>query len=210
MKPKTNQPKKHTKLRISTTLLILVVLAVGGTFLYKNHQKQQAIAKERSEYAQAEKDLDSLLFQLATKFGQPVSATKDKSCGYASSFNEFAQHGDLYCGITETIAYETANLDSATQQAQAISGQIDSMGIFKTGASSSVFAHDTSPPPTQVLSVHISNKTELNCSSDYTYFLNSTANGYPKISDTNANGLLIQLSCGSRPAKAAYYPFKSS
>jgi hypothetical protein len=206
MAAKPNQPTKKPRLRSITVITAIILLAIGGFLLFRHHQNTQAIAKERAQYAQAEKDLDALTAQIIAKFGQPVSNSEDKSCGYTSSFNEFAAHGDLYCSVNNNIVYSQASKDEANNTVNLISNEIKKSTSFNYGSYSTALAN-TLVTPIQLRSESIKDAGGLKCSVLYTYFLSTDKD---QVHVDSPAGLELSMSCGSRPAEAAHYPINGS
>lgn len=184
-------------------ILLAALLLISGVFLYKHQQNNKAIAAERAQYAQAEKDMDALVAQITAKFGKPDNSKKVKSCGYTSV--EFGR-GDRYCGISIAIAYPILSREAATQLSEEISSHIKSSSTFEYGSSSKALAN-TSITPIELKSESFRDRDGLDCGASYTYSLASdSAAAYAGIRSKAAQTLSLSMSCGSRPAKSAYYP----
>ncbi len=199
----TYKPRKRRRLLI---ILLVIVLIVGGFYAVKHIQKDRAIVKERMQYSAAEADLNGLADQIVAKFGKPADRKQRNYCGYTSSFNEFAAHGDLYCNETVSLVYAVTNKEGAIELTRTVAGVIKVAPSFRFESSSNILA-DSAPPPTLLSSSNSTDQSKLECNFDNTYFVGGmqdrTKN--PNVA-ANQPALEIDLSCGSRPAKAAYFP----
>jgi hypothetical protein len=186
-------------------ILLAALLLVSGVFLYKHQQNNKAIAAERAQYAQAEQDMDALAAQITTKFGKPDDSKKVKACGYTSNSNEF-QRGDLYCSEALGIAYSVDSKDAAINLAKDMSDSARTNKNFVFSVYSNGLA-DISTTPIQIARESMRNRSGLNCGAEYTFFNASdsvTSNIVLRVK--HESGLELSISCGSRPAKSAYYP----
>lgn len=201
-------PKKHSTLRVFLICLLAIALVGGGWLFYHYEQNNEAIAKERAQYAQAEKDMDTLASQIVTSLGQPDDSRTIKSCGYTSNSNEF-ERGDLYCSNTVELTYPVSNRESANQLTTNISNRIKSSSTFVYGDFSTALAN-ISITPAELRSESFREMNGLKCSASYTYLLaTDSTSGYSGIRSRAAQTLSLVMSCGSRPAKTAYYPITS-
>jgi hypothetical protein len=168
-------------------------------FLYKNHQKNEAIAKERAQYAQAEKDLDALSAQIITKFGQPDDQKKVKECGHTSS--DFGT-GILFCTVSQFLFYPVANLDEANTKVAEVS--------TINPAFSGLITQDGKP----ILAAKSLELSRLDCSIGFSVHPSSDNLenlGYTSLYLKNSElGLLVEFSCSAKHPKAEYFPLKDS
>ncbi len=202
-----NNPKELLALIVLIALLVAPFIAWRAV-VHKHHIRDQAIAVERAQFAQTEKDLNILLSYVTDRFGKPDDESKNKSCGYTSSFSEIKK-GDLYCHIDISFVYGVQDRGSAKTLALGAEDFIKLLPLFKYTSASDALANTL--PPEELLSASYTDvETKLDCSVGYLYFLTSNniaAQGYANLKLQKANqGLLIELTCGVRPAKAEYYP----
>src|SRR4051812_40805479 len=94
--------RRHKVLFGFLDLIVVAALVITAVAIYKNEQKQKAIAAERLQYNQAEKDLDALSAQIVAKFRQPDDSTKVKESRYTSNFPKWEKR-ELYCFVALKI-----------------------------------------------------------------------------------------------------------
>lgn len=198
---------KRSKLLLLLFPLAIIVLTPSGVIAYKYHEKSVAIAQERTAYSQAEIDMDKTAASIAEKFGKPDDSTKDKSCGYTSNPDEF-EKGELYCGTDVYQLYNVQNKASATILTTQIENYLQGKG--------SPFYVDQTIPANNILPAIIATRSysfkSLNCRRSYTYDVLQNAVTLLRLKRSKVSGysLIIDLSCGSRPAKAAIYPIEQN
>jgi hypothetical protein len=191
--------KKSQKRKIVTIILVLALCAAAGTFFYKQHQKNEAIAKERAQYAQAEQDLDTLSAQIIAKFGQPDDQKKVRKCGYTSS--DYGT-GALFCKVNDYLLFPSTDVDSTKNMAN----QMTELG----GIFSGLMADETLPG----IASSSFGLESLGCLTDVSYHTSSENLKLLGFADlhlkTSQQGTLIELSCSARHPRAVYYPILDS
>jgi len=183
---------------------LIVVLGVGGIITNKYIQKNAAVSEERAAYNAAEADLDRTAAFIQAKLGPPDDTTEYKYCGYTSNPDEF-ERGDLYCSINNYLVYvidSKAGANAATKEAE---------GFLRDGTP---YYADQTIEANNILPATIASTDydfrHLDCARTYTYDTMQSAALSVKFDAAGQTGnvLVIDLSCGSRPAKAAYYPIE--
>jgi hypothetical protein len=206
-KTKTAGPKNRRK--VIFLGFVLVALVVAGLAIYKQHQKNEAIAKERAQYVQAEKDLDALSAQIITKFGQPDDQKKVKECGHTSDTFELAPKGELFCNVANYLTYPVNNLEEAKADAIRLETAISPARTESNFLSNSMA---TEPFPVKIGTKDYKDQG-LNCFRSYTYVSPGELIGnvgFPKLQLSTAQGLLVQTECGAQTPKAVYYPLQDN
>lgn len=194
---------------VPAILLTLVLLIAGGILVHRFHVRSAAIAKERAQLVQAEEDMNALTIHISSKIGKPDSNSMVKSCGYTSNPNEFSK-GDLYCSASLEMVYTVSDRVSAVELSTSLSTQLreEPSFIYKNSSSSMAGVNVT---PVELMSQTLKDKSGISCGVVYTYFLDSDKKlVYSGSRSKGAAGLNMTFTCGTRPAKAAYYPIQNS
>lgn len=97
----------------------LVGLVVLGVLIYLG-----LIVNQKRQFAQAEKEMDSLAAKIVEKVGKPDQQKKEKSCGYAS--REFGR-GPRSCGVSIYMLYENKDINQANVMAKTLSRTLNIM-----------------------------------------------------------------------------------
>lgn len=205
MKNYEPQQKKHRGIFVTLSVLLVIGVLSGGLFLYRHQQNSKAIAKERAQYSQAEKDLDKLTAQIVAKIGQPDDQKKVKECGYTSDTFELSPKGSLYCDVEYYLYFSVLNLEHAKEQVNMLAAS----RIVNSKIKSLPTANDSNQVPPIKLGSQDFISSGLNCFISYGYHLASEdlkIEGYPELHlHSQDQGILVNLDCSSPRPKAAYY-----
>lgn len=197
----TYKPRWRKRLAI---IFLLLVITLAGFLFVKHIQHDRAIAKERSQYAAAESDLNNLADQIVAKFGKPADRQTDNYCGHTSV--EFGT-GDLYCDTEVYLLYGTSGLENSISLAKSIEGTGLRGGKIKQEYDPSISAD--SVPPASILSESFSSST-LECIISYSHFLQTNLvdliHTHNLSFGSTTSGLVIEAGCSARNPKAEYYP----
>ena len=171
-----------------------------------HHTQQLAINKERAQFAQTEKDLESSVKKIISSLGNPDKLLSDNHCAFASQ--EFGR-GQLGCSVQITLIYGTSGKDVGLARADSISAILKRDDSLNYVSSSS--ALNDIGDPSQVAVVlkdegYRDTSTGLQCGVMYYYYTSrSQITGYPTIATVQPYIDLISLSCGGE-ARSQLYP----
>lgn len=111
--------KLSVKQRVLLSLAAFVILSITAYFSYAWYQGYA--------FRKVEKKLDALTQEIVTELGEPISQTKEQSCGYASA--KFSR-GRLGCGSTTDLVYnlhDKSASDSIQKTRETITRVFDSI-----------------------------------------------------------------------------------
>lgn len=201
---------RPTKVKGSKLRLIVVLCAIGlliivllGWITVTRIQHDRAIAHERAQFAQADKDLDNVAAAIKTKFGAPANSQTDDSCTYTSNPNEF-EKGDLVCNANRVLVYAVHDSSRAHELTDAVNKfLITSRTIYPKRASNDL---DGTVPPIKILTQSFKDKSKLSCGLDYVFYdTDHLPLGFLIPDSTRLfSGLIVELTCGG-VVKAPYY-----
>lgn len=200
--------RKHTKLKLVLLFLAIAIVAGAAWHGIARIQHHHAVDQQRAQFAQAEKDLDTLTQSIVTKFGQPEQNIKTKNCDYTSPFNEFAKHGDLVCNVSRSIVYPVTGITqtvSLSKQIAVVASQaFDDMHNYWQDKGD--LSDQTPLLIGSTESGDIDRSTLVTCGASYTEYAPRDVATHHYPSSQNSLNLLVSLDCSARPTLYLAYP----
>lgn len=176
---------------------VLAVTLIGAaTYIF-------LIQREKSQFVQAEKEIDALYAQIVEKVGKPNQEKKETSCGYAS---RVYGKGPRSCTVSHSVLYTGYDHEKSNQALHGFSSYLGTeLYDDLVRENKNQFTEDSDRSLDQNFSQKLSTKTILNCSIQYKYPVRpSVFNDFSNLQNEN---LAIYISCGG-PALAEYFPTK--
>lgn len=188
------QITKKLILKLTAYLAVAAVILGVATYIF-------LIQREKTQFAQAEKEIDALYAQIVEKVGKPNQEKKEKSCGYASRVYE---KGPRYCNINSYLIYSDTKAENANSLMKAISTNIGVSPKDHLARKDVVdFSQYQGVGLDQIFSDNLRTSSTKNCSIGFTYpVLPSLA---APIKPTGTENLLISIHCGGS-AISEYFP----
>jgi len=210
-KQKFPLPRKN----ILIAAVIALVLGAGYLSYYLIHN--HAITQDKSRFAQAGNDVETVADAIVAAVGQPQDRKDGAKCSYA---HMKYKNGPLSCEVYSYLAYGVNNPDDANAIVQKVDPLLVLHGNpwqfkelvekpheFTDGVNYSdnfVVLHDLFDTEQRTTTYKDKNK-DFSCSIEYLYHNSvSHLDGYPDLNVPNDQTLLIDIDCSSS-AKAAYF-----
>jgi len=202
--------------RKNILIAAVIALVLGGGYLSHYLIHNHAITQDKSRFAQAGNDVETVADAIVAAVGQPQDRKDGGKCSYAHQ--EFTK-GALSCDVYSYLAYGVTSPDNANNIVQ----KIEPLEIFKgtpwkfkeitekpheftDGVNYSdnfIVLHDLFD--TEVKSETYLGSNHLPCGVSYLYFNTlSHPKGYPILNVSDSQTLLIDMGCGGK-AKAQYF-----
>jgi hypothetical protein len=204
-----NTSQKNHKVRILSCLILVFLVGTGGFIWYRHDQNNKAIAVERGQYAQAERELDDISEKSIAKLGQPDDQKKIKECGYTSDTFELAPQGDLFCKVANYVIYRAEN----QEQASTFKAELETIINMDSNHNETRYGDSINTPSSIKLGTYDFKISKLNCFRSYKYVSRDELAGdagLPKLQLNYSQGLLVQNECSSFSPLKAYFPLKNS
>ena len=189
---------QHTK-KLSTKKKVLIgfiVLLLASIVTYFSVAWYQGYT-----FKKVEKKMDILTQEIVTKLGEPVSQSKEQSCGYSS--DKYGK-GNLGCSFINNLAYEVDNPVEATKKILVTQSIARGTKEFLYNSNSIEKFNDTSYSPIGWTSYKKPSKTN-SCSITYYYNDKDMLNMLGIfIKNDGESFMLIRLSCGTDPLRPIF------
>jgi hypothetical protein len=152
-------------------------------------------------FRNVEKKMDKLTQEIIEKIGEPISQTKDQSCGYASA--KYGK-GNLGCGFINNLSYEVNSPAEATKKILVVQSIARGTKEFLHNSDNIEKFKDTSYSPIGWTSYKKPTTTN-SCSISYYYKDKEMLNNLGIfIKNDDKNFILIRLSCGTDPLRPIF------
>ena len=159
-------------------LLVFACLIVLSAIMYFAYAWYQGYA-----FKKVEKKMDILTQEIVTKLGEPVSQSKEQSCGYAS---DTFRRGQLSCGSIYTYKYNLINSKS-TEYISSVRDAIESSSLF-----SIIYRSNLKSLKSSSAGDTFYNNKGINCYTGYQY------------SDNTKSIISLSIACSSKPLRPIF------
>jgi len=184
---------------LSTLQKILIdfaIFIVVGLIIYFSYAWYQGYMFRR-----VEKKMDTLTQEIIEEIGEPISQTKDQSCGYASA--KYGK-GNLGCSFINNLTYEVNSPAEATKKILNAQSFARSTKEFLYNSDDIKNFKDTSYDPIGWTSYKKPTNTN-SCSISYYYNDKEMLSKLEvSIKNDSKNFILIRLSCGTDPLRPLF------
>lgn len=201
-------PTESTKKRVVWAVLAVVLIAVVGLLLYRNHQTNVKFAADKSKFSQTETSMQRTYDKFKQVAGEPAESAEEKNCGHTSV--EFGS-GPLFCQVIRSFYY---GVDSE-EEGQNI--QVKLVGSLKDEGFSGSDSNFELGGNVQQKTATFTNGVGMECMLTYGTVSGETHNSNMATNASNDGftdptdkpyAVEFGLTCAGRPVRAVY-PLKS-